>query len=42
MTIIQIYASTNDYIDEDIKTFYEDLEPTIAVVHKTDLMFIQR
>ena len=36
-----MYASTNDYIKEDIKAFYEDLKQTIAVVHKTDLLFIQ-
>ena len=41
MTIIQMYASTNDYIEEDIKAFYEDLGQTIAVVQKTDLMFIK-
>ena len=41
MTIIQIYAPTSDYNDEDIEVFYEDIEQTMAAVHKKDLLIIQ-
>lgn len=41
MTIIQVYAPTADYEDEDIEEFYEQLEAVIAKVPKKDILVVQ-
>ena len=41
MTIIQVYAPTQDYDDDIVEEFYEELEDTIKKVPKKDLLVIQ-
>ena len=41
MTIIQIYAPTSDYDDEDIDIFYEEIEKTMTETNKKDILIIQ-
>ena len=42
MTIIQIYAPTSDYYDNEcIEIFYEGIEKTIAETNKKDILIIQ-
>ena len=41
MTIIQIYALTSDYDNEDIKIFYEEIEKTMTETNKKDILIIQ-
>ena len=41
LTIIQAYAPTSDYSDEQIEVFYEELEATLAKAPKKDLIVIQ-
>ena len=41
MTIIQIYAPTSDYDDEDIEIFYEEIEKTMTDTNKKDILIIQ-
>ena len=40
MTIIQIYAPTSDYDDEDIQIFYEEIEKTMTETNKKDILII--
>lgn len=41
ITIIQAYAPTSAYSDEEVEAFYEDLEATLSKRHKKDLLIIQ-
>merc|ERR1712002_109576 len=41
MTIIQVYAPTTDYDEEEVEQFYEELERTIAKAPKKDLLVVQ-
>ena len=41
MTIIQIYAPTSDYYDEDIEIFYEEIEKTMTETNKKYILIIQ-
>ena len=40
ITIIQVYAPTSDYSDEDIEIFYELIEDTILKTPKKDFLVI--
>ena len=40
ITIIQVYAPTTDYSDEDIEEFYELIEDTISKTPKKDFLEI--
>jgi exonuclease III len=41
ITIIQVYAPTSDYEDEEIEKFYEEIERIIAKVPKKDILIVQ-
>ena len=41
INIIQVYAPISDYDDEEVELFYEEIEETMAKVHKKDLLVIQ-
>ena len=41
ITIIQIYAPTSTYNDEEIKQFYETFDNTIQESHKKDILIVQ-
>ena len=40
ITIIQVYAPTSDYDDEEIEGFYEDLDKTIKEAPKKDIIVV--
>ena len=40
LTIIQVYAPTSDYEDEDIELFYNELEECIKGVPKKDILIV--
>lgn len=39
--IIQVYASMMDHDDNEVETFYTQLQEIINIVDKKDIMFIQ-
>jgi len=39
--IIQAYAPTSSYSEEDIDSFYEELEAIITITPKSDILMIQ-
>jgi len=41
ITIIQIYAPTSAYDDNEVELFYQDLEKTIKKVHRKDILIVQ-
>lgn len=41
LTIIQVYAPTTDYDDDQIEEFYQQLQQTIDKVHKKDILIVQ-
>ena len=41
ITIIQVYAPTSDYEDEEVEIFYEELEEMMVKVHRKDLLIVQ-
>ena len=41
MTLIQAYAPTSDYEDDEVEAFYEQLAQTIAKVPKKDILIVQ-
>ena len=41
LSIIQVYAPTSDYEDEEVEEFYELLEAIIAEVPKKDILIVQ-
>ena len=41
ITIIQIYAPTTTYNDEEIEQFYESVDNTIQESHKKDIIIVQ-
>ena len=41
ITIIQIYAPTTAYTDEEIEQFYESIDNTIKETPKKDFLIIQ-
>ena len=40
ITLIQVYAPTSDHDDEEVETFYEELEETIKKAPKKDIVFV--
>ena len=40
ITIIQIYAPTSTYNDEEIEKFYESVDNTIQESHKKDILIV--
>ena len=40
ITIIQVYAPTSEYSDEEIEVFYELIEYTISNTHKKEFLII--
>ena len=41
INIIQVYAPTSDYEDEEVEIFYEELEEMMVKVHRKDLLIVQ-
>ncbi len=41
ITIIQAYAPTSDYNDEEIENFYEQLQEITDKVHRKDISIVQ-
>jgi len=41
ITIIQAYAPTSSYSEDDIDSFYEELEAIITITPKSDILIIQ-
>ncbi|XP_069972221.1 craniofacial development protein 2-like [Penaeus vannamei] len=41
LTIIQIYAPTGDYEDNDVELFYQELDEVIQKANKKDVLIIQ-
>ena len=41
ISIIQVYAPTTDHTDEEIETFYNELQNSISKISKKDIMVIQ-
>ena len=41
ITIIQVYAPTSDYEDEEVDILYEELEEMMVKVHGKDLLIVQ-
>ena len=41
ISIIQVYAPTTDHTDEDIETFYNELQSSISKISKKDILVIQ-
>ena len=41
ITIIEVYAPTSDYEDEEVEIFYEELEEMILKVHRKYLLIVQ-
>ena len=40
ITIIQVYAPTSDYEDEEVDIFYEELEEMMVKVYRKDLLIV--
>ena len=40
LTIIQVYAPTSDHDDEEVETFYEEIEKVIKATPKKDILII--
>ena len=41
ITVIQVYAPTTDYEDQEVEEFYEEIETTIKKVPKKDFLIVQ-
>ena len=40
VTVIQVYAPTNNAEEPEVQRFYEDLQNLLEVTHKKDALFI--
>ena len=40
ITLIQVYAPTSDHSDEEVETFYEELEQTIKKAPRKDIVYV--
>ena len=40
ITVIQVYAPTNNTEEAEVEQFYEDLQDLLELTHKTDVLFI--
>ena len=40
ITIIQVYAPTNNAEEAEVERFYEDLQDLLELTHKKDVLFI--
>ena len=40
ITIIQVYALTNNAEETEVEWFYEDLQDLVELTHKKDVLFI--
>ena len=40
ITVIQVYAPTNDAEEAEVEQFYEDLQDLLEVTPKKDVLFI--